>query len=175
MKKLLLLIILCIILSGCANRYDKRLEGTWKSNRNDTVAEFKQRFPNRFRLNEDSGREEKFAQLFGHMNHTFTDTDLTVEYKGNVFTVKYKVIELGKDFVIIRTSDEDLGDMKIRFVDNFDSYWTNEDSDFSEKFTKIKITKTLIHNRKVNPDCLIILLFCNNHSMFCFCSTRIKD
>lgn len=46
-------------------------------------------------------------------------------------------MERGENYVIIRIDDDDIGDLRIRFADNFNSYWINEETDFPEKFTKI--------------------------------------
>jgi hypothetical protein len=135
MMKHIAIIMLCIFLSGCASQYDKRLLGSWRSDREGTVAEFNRRFPDRFKGKPE--KKEKFAKIFGKMNHTFTPKELTVKYDDCVFTVDYKVLKIEKDNVLIKTLGEDGEEIKIRFVDNFNSYWVNEGSDFSEKFIKI--------------------------------------
>jgi hypothetical protein len=129
------IVIICLFLCGCATQYDERLLGSWRSDREGTIAEYTRRFPIRFEGNTET--KEKFKQIFGNLIHTFTLNDLTVEYEDNVFTVGYKVLKLEKDYVLIKTYGEDGEEIKIRFVDDLNSYWVNEDSDFPEKFTKI--------------------------------------
>jgi hypothetical protein len=149
MMKQIVFIILCVYLSACATQYDQRLVGTWKSNRADTVAEFNKRFPNRF--NSYPEQKEKFAKIFGNMIQTFTLKDLTVEYEGSVFTVNYKVLEMGKDYVLIKTDGECGEEFKIRFDENFNSYWVSEDSAFPEKFSKIKTEQGNTADRQATP------------------------
>ena len=133
--KQIILIFICILLSGCAARYDERLLGSWRSDREGTVADFDRRFPDRFEGKPE--KKEKFAKIFGNMTHTFTLNDLTVKYCDSVFTVRYKVLKIENDYVLIKTHGDDSEEIRIRFTDNFNSYWVNEDSSFSEKFTKI--------------------------------------
>jgi hypothetical protein len=133
--KQILITMFCIFISGCATLYDERLLGSWRSDREGTVAEYNRRFPKRFEGKPE--KKEKFERIFGNLTHTFTRKDLSVEYEDSVFTVGYKVLKLEKDYVLIKTYGEDGEEIKIRFVDNLNSYWVNEDSDFPEKFTKI--------------------------------------
>lgn len=136
MSKQILLVAFFIFLSGCATQHDERLLGSWRSDKEGTVAEYDRRFPKRF-----EGKPEikiKFSRIFGNMTHTFSLKNLTVLYEDNAFTVGYKVLKIDTDSVLIKTFGEDGEEIKIRFVDNLNSYWVNEDSDFPEKFTKIE-------------------------------------
>ncbi len=133
--KQILLISIILLFSGCTARYDERLLGSWKSDREGTVAEFVRRFPDRFEGKPE--KKEKFSKIFGHQTHTFTPNDVTVEFPDSAYTIRYKVLEIGNDYVLIETYGEYGDEIKIKFTDNFNSFWLNEDSSFLEKYTKI--------------------------------------
>jgi len=143
MKKIILFIVSCLFVSGCAGNIDKKLIGTWKSDREKTVAECMRCVPNRFDIRPE--RKERFAELFGHMVHSYTENELTTEYKGEVIAGTYEIIERGDKFLIIRIHFECTDDqiVKIRFENNFESYWVNEDTEFPENFTKIMPNKLM--------------------------------
>jgi hypothetical protein len=133
--KQILIIVTCIILSGCAAHYDERLLGSWKSDREGTVAEFDRRFPGRFKGKPE--KKERFSKIFGDLTHTFTPHEMTVEYDDCVSTARYKILKIEGDSVLIKIYGDFKDKLKIRFSDNHNSYWVNEETDFSEKFTKI--------------------------------------
>lgn len=138
MDRAILILMACLFLFGCAGKIDKKLIGTWKSNREKTVSECLRRAP--YRQEMQLEKKEKFADIFGHMVHTFTNNELIVKYKEDVFSTPYEIVERGRNYVVIKMNDNCVVDeiMKIRFDENFDSYWVNEDTTTPENFVKIK-------------------------------------
>ena len=117
------IILLALIFAvGCSND-DERLHGTWRSNREATVAEV-------FRA--DSAwasasleRRAKFAEMFGKMRVTFSGGIITSVLGGRTYFIGYRVVSRGRDYVVIHY-DRGLDartDIRIRFVDGGSAYW----------------------------------------------------
>ena len=115
-------IILLFLLLGCAHD-DPRLQGTWHSNRDATVAAAFKHDPRW--TNAAPERVERFRDIFGHLTITYSNGMQTANFRGEVETFPYRVIERGSDYVVIR-SDATLDkgrDIRIRFVDGNTGYW----------------------------------------------------
>jgi len=126
--------------SGCVGQIDNKLIGSWKSNREKSVAECFKVVPSRHNLEPD--KQQRFAEIFGNITQTYTENEVTIESKGEIFTVSYKVVERGKNYLVVEylpeISPEEKIQYTLRFEDNFNSYWVNEGTDFPENYTKIQ-------------------------------------
>ena len=63
--------------------------------------------------------------MFGHMTITYSRGTVTSDLRGEVNSFRYRVLESGSDYVVIR-SDAPLvrdTDIRIRFVDDDAGYW----------------------------------------------------
>jgi hypothetical protein len=110
------------LVAGCA-RDDARLHGTWRSNRDATVAAAFQH-DSRW-TNAPPAKVERFRDMFGHMTITYTNGMQIADYRGTVESFRYRVVKRGPDFVVIRSdATMDKGrDIRIRFVDGDSGYW----------------------------------------------------
>lgn len=80
-------------------KLDKRLLGTWRSDRRLTVAEWrsKRRLTPKLR--------KHIADMFGHLTLRFTLTRLYSEFKGNRHVVEYKVLASDSESVAVLYRD----------------------------------------------------------------------
>jgi len=128
------------LLAGCAHD-DPRLQGTWHSNRDATVAAAFQRDPRW--TNAPPEKVERFRDMFGHMTITYTKGTMTSDYRGEVSSFPYRVVESGSNFVVIRSDaplDKDR-DIRIRFVDGDSGYWIDTGPlgfGLEERFDRVK-------------------------------------
>ena len=128
------------LLAGCAHD-DPRLQGTWRSNRDATVAAAFQRDPRW--TNAPPEKVERFRDMFGHMTITYTKGTMTSDYRGEVSSFPYRVVESGSNFVVIRSDaplDKDR-DIRIRFVDGDSGYWIDTGPlgfGLEERFDRVK-------------------------------------
>ena len=138
MKTIILILIACFLIAGCALRYDERLIGTWKSDREKTVSDFYKRFPSRFENNPE--KKERFAEMFGHLIHSYTPTEIITGYGGETSAMKYSVVKKAENFVIINIycSECDNEERRITFEDNFQSYSLDENWGIKEYFKKVQ-------------------------------------
>jgi len=121
----LLSIVPLVMLVGCSSGMkDARLHGTWRSNRDATVAAAFERDPRW--TNASPEKVERFSDMFGHMTVTYSNGTLTTLYKGEESTLRYRVVASGDDYLVIRTEGsimEDDRDIRIRFFDQDTAYW----------------------------------------------------
>jgi hypothetical protein len=117
------LVFVAILLAGCAtHRDDARLQGTWHSNRDATVAAAFQRDPRW--TNATPQKVERFKDMFGHMTVSYTNGMVTTDYRGEIGSFAYRVLETGSNYVVVHFDTPiDQGRVKIRFVDGDNSYW----------------------------------------------------
>src|SRR5579864_8463963 len=116
--KFISLLFLVALLAGCAtHRDDARLQGTWHSNQEATVATAFQRDPRW--TNAPPERVARFRDIFGHITVTYSHGVATSDYRCQVDSFRYRVIERGADYIVIRSeAPMDKGrDIRIRFVD----------------------------------------------------------
>jgi hypothetical protein len=138
--KLTPLIMVLALVAGCS-RDDSRLQGTWRSNRDATVAAAFQRDP--AWTNAAPGRIERFRDMFGHMTVTYSKGTMTSDYRGEVGSFPYRVVERGSNFVVIRSDaplDNDR-DIRIRFVGGDTGYWIDTGplgNGLEERFDRVK-------------------------------------
>jgi hypothetical protein len=127
--------ILC--LASCKqSRTEPRLQGTWKSNKPETVAVWKR----------EGILSDKFIDSFekgvlGKMTETYKGNQLIMAQDNWKEVTKYQIIESGADYVVIehfsKVYERNLR-WKIRFVEN--GYWTSSDDPikgYTEKFDLI--------------------------------------
>ena len=114
-----------VALLGCASgdKFDARLNGTWKSNREESVADAFRRDPRW--TNAAPEKVERFRDMFGHMTLTYSNGVVTTRFKGEAGTLRYTVLDRGEDYVVIRVHGgiQDGKEIRIRFVDNDKAYW----------------------------------------------------
>lgn len=131
------LLLIAAIATGCTSTYDARLNGTWKSNREATIAEVFRRDP---RWQETSPEKaEAYKDIYGHMVLTYTDNVVSMQNQWDSGTFEYRVVDRGEDYVIIRTKGgfaDDL-DCRIDFDDDLSGYWIDSGWPTPEKFDKI--------------------------------------
>ena len=142
--------------SGCttSNSADPRLNGTWQSNRDASVAELFRRDPRW--TNAPPQRIERVRDLFGHMAVTYSNGIMTVRFREDVGTLHYSVVRRGDDFVVIRIKGgiQDGEEVRIRFVDGGGGYWVTTkafpmDTGISEKFDRLDTNSELQKNSVV--------------------------
>jgi hypothetical protein len=139
------ILLLSFLLVGCATsqKYDPRLNGTWRSNRDETVAAAFQRDPRW--TNAPPEKVAKFKDLFGHMTVTYGKDEVHTQDRDHEYSVRYRVLERGQDYVTIQTKGGGFSDglsIRIRFVDGGTGYWTDSgkllgNDTPEEKFDKI--------------------------------------
>jgi len=115
-------ILVLALFVGCA-RDDARLHGTWRSDRDATVAAAFQRDPRW--TNAAPEKVARFRDMFGHMTITCSNGMQTADYRGTVEAFRYRVVNRGADYVVIHSdATMDKGrDIRIRFVDGDTGYW----------------------------------------------------
>ena len=123
MKRTFVFFIAALLVGCASHRDDLRLQGTWHSNRDATVAEAFRRDPRW--TNAAPERVERFRDIFGHMTITYSNGVQTADYRGEVESFRYRVVNRGPDYVVIRSDGTmDKGrDIRIRFVDDGSGYW----------------------------------------------------
>ncbi len=135
------IILITVFLLGCAHSYDSRLNGTWQSNQEETVAEAFRRAPGWKKAPYE--RVKKFKEMFGHMVITYSNDKVVMNCQEDTCTFNYRIIERGKNFVVIRSVGglDDDQDLRIEFTEGLSGYWIDAGWDFPEKFDKVKITE----------------------------------
>ena len=135
-----LFIFALALVAGCS-RDDVRLQGTWRSNRDATVAVAFQRDP--AWSNAAPEKVERFRDMFGHMTITYSKGTMTSDYRGEVRSFPYRILENGSNFVVIHSDaplDKDR-DIRIRFVDGDSGYWIDTGplgNGLEERFDRVK-------------------------------------
>jgi hypothetical protein len=117
------------LLVGCA-RDDVRLQGTWHSDRDATVAAAFQRDPRW--TDAPPEKIERFKDVYGHMTLTYSNGIVRMNYQGSTNSFPYRVVKRGPDFVVIRTGGDAIDSgrlIHIRFVDGGAAYWSDEGPD----------------------------------------------
>jgi len=81
--------------------------------------------------------------MFGHMAVTYSNGTATSDYRGEVGTFRYRVLERGSNFVVIRSEAplEKDRDIRIRFVDGDSAYWIDTGplgNGLEERFDRVK-------------------------------------
>jgi hypothetical protein len=146
MRQLVSIITLLAMLGcACHNKYDTRLNGTWQSNREQSVADA---FSRDLRWAKAPPEKiERFKEIFGHLTVTYSSEVVSISYRGEEETCSYTVQERGEDFVVIRLhgGPQDGQDIHIQFVDGGQGYWITSQTVFGtevhEKFDKIMTTQ----------------------------------
>jgi len=134
----MLLGLASIALVGCSTTYDSRLNGSWRSNREETVAEAFRQDPRWLQAPHE--KVERFKDLFGNMTVTYSNSVITTSSNGNLDTMHYEVVKLGEDFVVIRTKEGVFRDknMRIDFAADGGGYWIDNFGILPrEKFDKV--------------------------------------
>ncbi len=98
--------LLLLYITGCVSdneiSYDRRLEGTWRSNRKETMERFRRDFPEKVkRLGKTL---VKFGKIFGSMKVSYSKNKISCYTSdGAIMVYKYEIVDKGKDFVKIRS------------------------------------------------------------------------
>jgi len=99
---------------------DKRLLGTWRTDRGRTVAEW------RFSKRLTRQKRRKFLAIFGKLRVTYTRTRIRGIYGDYRFTQRYEVVAKDSDSVAIRYEDTQVtGQWRIQHVhfEGQNRYW----------------------------------------------------
>lgn len=109
-----------LIMKFRAPRTDKRLLGTWRTDRRRTVAEwhFAKRLAPR--------RRRKFLAIFGKLRLTYTPTRIRGVYGDYRYIQRYEVLATDSDTVAIRYEDKQVtGQWRIQHIhfEKGDHYW----------------------------------------------------
>ena len=99
---------------------DKRLLGTWRTDRGRTVAEW------RFRKRLTPQKRRKFLAIFGKLRVTYTRTRIRGIYGDYRFAQRYQVVAMDSDSVAIRYEDTQVtGQWRIQHVhfEGQNHYW----------------------------------------------------
>jgi hypothetical protein len=126
-----------VMFAGCASD-DSRLQGTWHSNREATVAAAFQRDPRWQKATPD--RVQRFKDLFGHMTVAYSNRVFTIVFRGETNSCHYRVIERGTNFVVMRIDSplELERDVRLQFVDGDTAYWVHSPFGLDERFDKVE-------------------------------------
>jgi hypothetical protein len=132
--------LLLAALTGCS-RDDARLHGTWRSNRDATVAAAFQRDPRW--TNAPPQKVEHFRDMFGHMTVTYSNCVGSVHNRDETYTFHYRVVGRSPGHVAMRDdSPMDMGrDIRIRFENGNTTYWIDTGPlgfGLEERFDKIQ-------------------------------------
>ncbi|MBX3734215.1 MAG: hypothetical protein KF791_16690 [Verrucomicrobiae bacterium] len=136
-----MLTLLALLGCGGSDKSDARLNGTWKSNREDSVADAFRRDPRW--TNAPSEKVARFRDIFGHMTLSYSNGVVTTRFKGEEGTLRFTVIERGEDYVVIRVhgGNQDRKESRIQFVDDDRGYWITTETimgdELREKFDKV--------------------------------------
>jgi hypothetical protein len=118
-------LLILVLVVGC-NRDDARLQGTWRSNRDASVAAAFKQDPHW--VSATPAEIERFTNLFGHMIVTYSNNIGTSVSDGKVTTIHYSVVRRGSDYVVIRPDNWPY-DTRISFVDGDTGYWVHSSPD----------------------------------------------
>jgi hypothetical protein len=102
------------------HKTDKRLLGSWRSDRRRTVAEW------RFRKRLAPKRRRWFLGVFGKLRVTYTRTRIRSVFDDSRFTQRYKVLAADSDTVAIYFEDMKVtGQWRIQHIhfEGCDRYW----------------------------------------------------
>jgi hypothetical protein len=156
-----LALTLTCLLAGCATskNYDPRLNGTWRSNRDETVAAAFTRSP--AWTNASPEKVERFKNIFGHMTITYSNGVAKCQDQGKQWSLKYRAVEKGQDYVVIRTEGGGIADqnnIRIQFVDDGNGYWTDSGKFLGldtpvEKFDRVtELDRAANRSQPVHPE-----------------------
>lgn len=130
-----------LIFTSCSTRDDARLNGTWVSNREASLAASMERNP---RLtNASPARIIELGSLFGHQSVTYSNGVGISHLYGVDETYHYRVIEKGRDYVVLRASETpgESHEIRLRFEKEAKSYWVRTQYGPSERFDKVESPK----------------------------------
>jgi hypothetical protein len=115
-------ILTLLVFVGCASD-DARLHGTWRSNRDATVAAAFKRDPRW--TNAPPQKVERFRDMFGHLSITYSNCVGTAHNRDEAYSFRYHVVRRGPNYLVMRDdAPMDIGrDIRIRFEDGGASYW----------------------------------------------------
>jgi hypothetical protein len=134
------LLFVTALLAGCTtHRDDARLQGTWHSNRNATVAAAFERDPRW--TNAPPEKVQRFRDIFGYMTLTYSNGIATSNFRGETNSFRYRVIKRRADYVVIRDdAPAEAGQsIRIRFENGNTAYWIASPFGFGieERFDKV--------------------------------------
>lgn len=112
-------VYLTSVMPARATKTDKRLLGTWRSDRRRTVAEW------RFAKRPTPERRRKFLAIFGRLRLTYTRRCIHGVLGDYRFTHPYEVLAVDSDTVAIRYRDEGVtSEWRIQHIHfEGDHYW----------------------------------------------------
>ena len=87
--------------SANARKTDKRLLGTWRSDKERTTRLW------RYKTELDAEKKAKFESIFGKLTRRYTPTFLYTEFEGDKTSGKYSVIAFDSRSVVLAYPEED--------------------------------------------------------------------
>src|ERR1043166_1017472 len=93
-----------------AGKTDKRLLGTWRSDRKRTVVDW------RFDRRVTPVQRRKFFDIFGRLRLTYTRTRIRGPLPDYEYTLRYEVLASDSDSVAIRYEDRQLGEWRVQHI-----------------------------------------------------------
>jgi hypothetical protein len=141
--RLLFIIGLVAFAVGCSTTdpvlTDHRLIGTWRSDREKTMANLFQRDPSW--TNATPENLQKLRSVFGQMTITYGKGTIVAHYGAREQQLGYTVVERGPDYVVIQIKGgvEDGQQERLRFVDGDKAYWIQslQAANIEERFDKV--------------------------------------
>ena len=131
---------MALALIGCTacRSYDPRLNGTWRSNREESIVAAVKIDP--AWKYASPAAIERFKDIFGQTTFSYSGNRVVCHHQGDEIRFRYKLIERGEDYDIIQIMDR--FNRRIGFVDGGRAYWSyntnNSGVDIPwEKFDKI--------------------------------------
>jgi len=117
---------------------DKRLLGTWRSDRRFTLKDWV------WRRGWSAQKRKKFASIFGHFTIRYTRFRFYTDYRGSKEIKKYEVVAMDSDSVAIRSWDSLLKEWRILHI-HFagDHYWIPIASGRNREWFK-RVTKNAV-------------------------------
>ncbi len=129
-----------LVLAGCT-KSEPRLNGTWRSNREESAADAMRRDPRWAKASPEM--VARFRDIFGHLTLTYSNGVVTTRFRDKVASLRYSVVDRGDDFVVVRMESgmEKGQEMRIRFVDGGGGFWTSAKNpgggEIREKFDRV--------------------------------------
>ncbi len=141
--RLLIIIGLLAFAAGCSTPEtgltDHRLIGTWRSNREQTMANLFKSDPSW--TNATPENLQKLRSVFGQMTITYGKGTIVAHFGAREQQLGYTVVERGPDYVVIQIKGgvEDGQQERLRFVDGDKAYWIHslQAATIEERFDKV--------------------------------------
>jgi len=123
---------------GVKRVIDRRLFGTWRSDRKRTAREI------RARKDFQPKKAAKLLNLFGKLEHSYTKTRCHSRLNGEVISAKYEVVATDEESVVIVSADRISGDsISHLHFEGSDLYWVTVGGRFRVYFEEFRSRASL--------------------------------